>query len=360
MSSLIVEVCEIKNIEPHPNADRLEIATVKGWNVIIQKGQYQIGDMVVFIPPDSVLPQSLIEEYQLDYLKNNGRVGTVKLRGFISQGLVLPSPSNREGIDVAKVLGITKYEVPEPTFYKSGKVVSKKKTNPLFDKYTDIENIKNFDTVFAEGEMVVVTEKLHGTNARFGNLPITISSDQPLLYRISAWLKKLFGQKYEFVWGSHNVQKGTTNHDHFYGEDVWGKIAKKYDLANILPNGYIFYGEIVGTNIQDLNYGFTKENELFVFDIKNTETGEYLDWDLVEKWCYTLGLNTVPLFYCGVYDKSQLDLWTIGQSWLHPSQIREGCVIRPSEESNDRRIGRKILKSISPDYILRKGGTEFK
>jgi RNA ligase (TIGR02306 family) len=199
MSSLIVETCRIANIEPHPNADRLEIATVKGWNVIIQKGQYQIGDMVVFIPPDSILPQSLIEEYQLDYLKNNGRVGTVKLRGFISQGLVLPSPNNREGVDVAKVLGITKYEVPEPTFYKSRKVVSKKKTNPLFDKYTDIENIKNFDTVFAEGEMVVVTEKLHGTNARFGNLPITISSGQPLLYKISAWLKKLFGQKYEFV-----------------------------------------------------------------------------------------------------------------------------------------------------------------
>lgn len=360
MSSLIVETCRIGNIEPHPNADRLEIATVKGWNVIIQKGQYQIGDMVVFIPPDSVLPQSLIEEYQLDYLKNNGRVGTVKLRGFISQGLVLPAPSNREGIDVAKVLGITKYEVPEPTFYKSGKVISKKKTNPLFDKYTDIENIKNFDTVFTEGEMVVVTEKLHGTNARFGNLPITINSDQPILYRISAWLKKLFGQKYEFVWGSHNVQKGTTSYDHFYGEDVWGEIAKRYDLKNLLPEGYIFYGEIVGKNIQDLNYGFTKQTELFIFDIKNVETGKYLDWDLVEEWCYTLGLQTVPVIDMSYFYYSLLEKWTTGNSCLAVRQIREGCVIRPYEESNDKKIGRKILKSISPDYLLRKGGTEFK
>jgi len=55
-----------------------------------------------------------------------------------------------------------------------------------------------------------------------------------------------------------------------------------------------------------------------------------------------------------------LEYWTNGNTYLVDNQIREGCVIRPYEESNDKKIGRKILKSISPKYLLRKGGTEFK
>src|SRR5690349_1488726 len=145
-SSLIVEVCKIKDIEPHPNADRLDIATVKGWNVIIQKEQYNVGDLVVFIPPDCVLPEKLIEEYDLSYLKNGGRTGTVKLRGYISQGLVLPAPKGAvEGLDISEYLGIKKWAPPESLYSpkSGGQQVSKKKINPLFDKYTDIENIKN-------------------------------------------------------------------------------------------------------------------------------------------------------------------------------------------------------------------------
>ena len=90
MSSLIVEVCEISNIEPHPNADRLDIPTVKGWNCIVQKGSYRAGDWCVFFPPDSVLPDWIISDYELEFLKKGGRVGTLKLRGYISQGLILP------------------------------------------------------------------------------------------------------------------------------------------------------------------------------------------------------------------------------------------------------------------------------
>lgn len=370
MSSLIVEVCEIKNIEKHPNADRLEIVTVKGWNVITQLGQYKVGDLVVFIPPDCVLPNDLIVEFDLSYLKNGGRTGTVKLRGFISQGLVLPLPvrsglSNwKVGDNVAEFLGITKYEVPEPAYNpRSGNIVSKKKMNPLFDKYTDIENIKNYDTVFSEGELVVITEKLHGCNARFGNLEIQINDSAPILYKVLAWFKKnVLGKKYEFVYGSHNVQKsGAVKSNHYYGEDVWGAIAKRYDLANLLPNDYIFYGEIVGTNIQDLNYGFTKQNELFIFDIKNVVTGEYLDWDLVVEWCNTLNLLTVPQLDICEFDSEQLPYWTGGhKSVVDGKTLREGVVVRPVEESTDRKIGRKILKSINPDYLLRKSGTEFK
>lgn len=366
MSSLIVEVCEISDIQVHPNADRLEIARVKGWDVIIQKDQYAVGSLVVFIPPDCVLPDSLIEKYELTYLKKNGRTGTVKLRGIISQGLVLPAKDFYGvilGKNVAEDLGITKYEVPEPAYSNlGGKQVSRKKLNPLFDKYTDIENIKNYNTVFQEGELVVVTEKLHGCNARYGNIEIQVSDSQPFLYKLSSWFRKsILGQKYEFVWGSHNVQKGALgNKDHFYGEDVWGEIAQRYDLANLLPQDYIFYGEIVGKNIQDLNYGFTKQTELFIFDIKNTKTGEYLDWDLVQEWCQYLQLNIVPILGIGEYNEGILKEYTTGNTLVGGNHIREGVVVRPIEEKYDNRLGRKILKSISPDYLTRKDGTEFK
>ena len=78
MSSLIVEVCKVENVEKHPNADRLEIVTVKGWNCIVGLDNYRVNDLVVFIPPDSIVPQNLIEKYNLEYLKKNGKTGSIK------------------------------------------------------------------------------------------------------------------------------------------------------------------------------------------------------------------------------------------------------------------------------------------
>src|SRR6185295_14555387 len=120
MSKLIVEVCRISDIQPIVGADRIVLATIKGWNCIIQKDSFTIGDLCVFIPPDAVLPNELIEKEKLTYLKGN-RIKTIKLKGVISQGLVLPVniPSLKkfwgsgigtalaEGDDMAKELGIT-------------------------------------------------------------------------------------------------------------------------------------------------------------------------------------------------------------------------------------------------------------
>ena len=66
-----------------------------------------------------------------------------------------------------------------------------------------------------------------------------------------------------------------------------------------------------------------------------------------------------PLLYIGDYDNSLLDKFTNGKSTLCPKQIREGCVIKDYDENNHQRIGRKILKSVSPEYLMRKGATEF-
>ena len=360
MSSLIVEVCKVDSIIKHPNADRLSIVGVKGWNCIVGLDQYKVGDLVVFVPPDCIIPSNLIEKYNLEYLKHNGKTGTVKLRGYISQGLILDLPEGKYkvGDDVSNVLGITKWEPPQSKYSVRGaKQTSKKKLNPNFDKYTDIENIKNYSHIFKDGDWVVITEKIHGANSRFGNLKIEINKNLPFFELVSNLFQKyILGHTYQFVYGSHNVQiTDHSNRKSYYGEDVWGKIAERYNLAKVIPQDYIVYGEIYGEGIQDLTYGLSGV-DLVVFDIKYK--GNYLPWSDVLPLCKRWGLKTVPELYYGAYN-SDLLLLTDGKSLLYPKQMREGIVIKLSQEGNDPKIGRKILKSVSTEYLTRKNGTEF-
>ena len=389
MSKLIIEVCKIKAIEKHPNADRLSIAQVKGWNCIVGLNQYKVGDLVIFCPPDSVIPANIIDKYKLEYLKKDGRVKTVKLRKFISQGLVLDIPKDKnwkEGKDVAKDLGITKYEPPQSKYSLGNNKVTfgklwkkyiekeislrrlvaktiglvkdslkpKKNPNPLFNKYTDIENIKNYDTVFKVGDNVVITEKIHGTNFRAGYLPI--HPGQGLRNKIKYLVNKyLLNKNYEFVYGSHNVQKISFKGRGFYNEDVYGKIAKKYKLAEILPKDYVIYGEIYGVGIQELEYGM-KDIDIRFFDIKYQ--GKYINFHDFTEFCLNKILPVVPVLAIEEYDPEKLKSYTEGKSVIAPNQIREGCVVTSLEEENNHRVGRKILKSINPEYLIKKNRTE--
>lgn len=353
MSSLIVDVCKIIKVEKHPNADRLDIITVKGWNCIVGRDNYKVGDNVIFCPPDSVIPDNIIDEYKLEFLKKAGRVGTVKLRKYISQGLILNIPEGKkwkEGKEVSKELGITKYEPPVSKISLNNyKQPTKRKRNPLFDKYTDIENIKNYNTVFNEGDLVDISEKIHGTNFRAGNL---VRYKENLLGKILAFF---FG-KYEFVYGSHNVQKTVTNKKMgFYGEDVYGKIAKKYKLKEIIPNDYILYGEIYGKGIQELEYGMTDIDVVF-FDAKYK--GVYLDVSDFTEFCFYRQLPMVPIIAVTAYNQANLKHYTEGNSIIAPNQIREGCVVKSIKEEYNHRVGRKILKSINPEYLCNKNRTE--
>jgi len=357
MSSLIVEVCKINKVEKHPNADKLDIATIKGWNCIVGLNQYKVGDLVIYCPPDSIIPTDIIEKYKLEFLKKNGRVGTVKLRGVISEGLVLDIPkpmgsSWKEGLNVAIMLGITKWEPPQTNVQYNGGKTSKKKLNPYFDKYTDIENIKHFPTLFKEGEEVIITEKIHGANARYGILP---------KYENSWWGKikaRLFGS-HEFVYGSHNVQiTGHRGRKCYYETDIYAQAVKKLELDKKLPKDYVFYGEIYGKGIQDLTYGL-EDITIRFFDIKNIKTGKYVDYDEFLILCSIYKLNIVPELYLGKYSVDIVKQLTGGKSVLYENQMREGCVIKPIKERTEH-MGRVILKSINEEYLLRKNGTENK
>jgi RNA ligase (TIGR02306 family) len=371
MSSLNVKVTKVKTVTKHPNADRLDVITMKDndWNCIVGLNNFKVGDEVIFIPPDSIVPTNLIEQFKLEYLRKNGRIESQKLRGFLSQGLVLPNFINAKvGDDVAEQLGITKWMPPEPGTSMRPMATSKKKLNPLFDRYTDIENIKNYPNVFSEDDLVIVTEKIHGCNARYGILPLYNGNNNKLIKYVVDLFNKLTHRTHEFVYGSHNVQIQNKNRKGYYSSDVWGNIYKKYDLKNKLEklklecgfDSIILYGEIYGEGIQDLTYN-EKEHKLRLFDIK--VNGKYVDYDLFMIYCSELHLNleTVPEIYEGLFKKELLNDLTDGTSIIEPNQIREGCVIKSLKEENDLKIGRKILKSVSSDYLLRKGNkTEFK
>lgn len=366
MSSLIVEVCEIKDVIHHPNADRLDIATVKGWNCIVGRDSYKVGDWCVFFPPDSVLPDWIIKEYELEFLKKGGRVGTLKLRGYISQGLVLPvnivlkksRGGYQVGDNVASLLEVTKYEVHEKPVQMQGKSATRKVQNPNFTKYTDIENIKNFDTVFEEGDIVVITEKIHGSNIRFGWLPIEINWKNGNVLGIlrSLFKKYVLGAKYEFVYGSHNVQLQFDSDKGFYDENIYAKVLRKYK-TDALPKGYTFYGEVYGKGVQELEYGLDDVG-LVIFDIKGPD-GKYLNYLPVMSILNAVHLPSVPILHIGIFSSKDINQYTEGDSVLWPSQIREGCVVKAILETNHPRIGRKILKSINPEYLARKNRTEY-
>lgn len=362
MSSLIVEVCKIKNVRKHPNADKLSLADVKGWQVIIGLNQYKEDDLIIFCPPDAIIPSNIIDKYNLEYLKKNGRTSTVKLRGYISEGLVLDLPEGKwkTGDDVSKILGITKYEPPASKYsVKGSQQTSRKKINPAFHKYTKIENVKNYNNVFEVGDKVVISEKVHGSNFRAALLEINIGKNIPFLDKVSMFIRKnILNHKNEYVVGSHNVQiTHHSNRKSFYDKDIWNEMYNKYNLKDILVPGMIIYGEVFGKNIQDLTYGIDG-HQLIVFDIKFND--EYMNWDFVKNYCVVHGLPCVPELYRGKYYEEILDDFTSGQSILCPDQIREGCVIKMLREEKHPRIGRKILKSINPEYLTRKDRTEYK
>lgn len=165
MSSLIVEVATIQEIKVHENADNLELAIVKGWQCVVGKGQYSVGEKIVYFPPDTVLPQTLIDGYGVSQHVHNGRIRCAKLRGEPSFGLVVSVPKHEweVGRDVAEYFGATKYEPPMKNMQGD-----QESDDALFVRYTEIENLRNFPDIIKVGESVVITEKIHGMNARVG------------------------------------------------------------------------------------------------------------------------------------------------------------------------------------------------
>ena len=367
-----VPVTKILGFESIPNADKLEIAKVFDFNVVVRKGQYKINDSVIYAPIDSILPNDLESKIFGPDSKvklNNGRIRQIRLRGAVSQGMLIDISDTgltnlTEGDDVSQKLNIIKYEPPTPSFQANNPRVKKDRNksyeNPYFHQYGGLVNIKYYPEMFKEGDEVVYQEKIHGSNFRCGYLPQTPKTLwQKFLKVIGRWPDQ------QFCFGSNTVQRqhsSKRNTRTYYGEDIYAQMVTKYKLDTLIPNNTILYAEIYGPSIQkNYEYGL-KELEIVVFDIKvlaeDKQSNQWLNVDQVKEFCKQRGLPIVPELYRGVHSKELLQTHTKGPSKIGVQPIREGVVIRDPKETTCY-AGKKMFKLLSEDYLDLKDGSDF-
>lgn len=375
MSSLFkVPLTTIREIQAHPNAERLEIAVVYGFSVIVKKEQYQVGDEVIYIPIDSILPQRLEDKIFPPDSKiklDKHRVRQIRIRKTPSQGMLI-NPSDINEVfgftprdleeDYAETLGVTKYTPPENKgpAGKPGGRKAKEDENPLFHKYNGLDNIKWYPEKFKNDENVIIQEKIHGMNARAGLMPYVANT---------MWkkIKKFFNltPAYEFCYGSNNVQiQAKKNYTGYYGEDIHGKVFKAMNIDLMIKEGETVYGEIYGDGIQKgYNYGCAPgEHKFILFDVKKLNadgTQRWLNPDEVEMYAFDRGFQTVPVLYRGTFNLEIAKQLTVGDSVLAPSQkVREGVVVK-SLDNYDEFGNKRALKVISEIYLDDSSNTDF-
>lgn len=389
MSLLIVEVCRVDAIEPHPNADRMAIARVKGWRTCIVRdpetwrSPFAEGDKCVFFPPDSVLPIELSDRLGVTkYLSpltaspegvrpEGRRVRVANLRGFKSYGLIMPceDPEWEIGRNVAEHYGVFKWEPP----LRAADGESEP-PHPAFHRYFDVENIRNFPDLFQYGQEVVITEKIHGQNARLG-LIRDVNEEGRLVWR---WMA-----------GSHDVRR--KRFDAEGRETIFWRcfsdpirrllcdlahcgcdpdaIDDEPEVRNLeSARDVIVFGERYGSGVQDMRYGFANGQFGFrALDI--TIDGQYLDFDVKTAAMDRHGAEVVPLLYRGPYRFGIVEALAEGPTTLcGPEQAgpfagREGVVVLPVAETpvvTEKHVFSRLqLKCISFAYLSRKDGTEF-
>ena len=352
-------VGQITEIRPIEGADNIELAIVGGWNAITKKGEFNPGSLVAIATTDAVIPQELSDKMGVtSYLRKGQRVRTVKLRGVYSECLIIPiihikASSIREGRDLMEELGITKFEPPVKQIQlASGKKV-RYSENPNFKIYYKFPNLKNVAGLFNEENAVQITRKLHGTNARYG-----IVKRKKIGF--FSKLKKFFGNKwaeYEFVVGSHNVEKGSDSQG-FYDTNVWYEIDDKYEIKQKLWNfvketgtpegigeGFCIYGEIYGAGIQkNYEYGL-KDIKFSIFDI--TLNGDYVPTGWTEEYARELDLDHVEVLYDGLWTQEIQDSFVFNNFIDGTKVPHEGIVIK--HVSGDRSM---VAKVINPDYLI--------
>jgi RNA ligase (TIGR02306 family) len=354
-------VGRIGEIRPIEGADNIELAIVNDWHAITKKGQYTVGDQVIVATTDAVIPLTISDEMGVTgYLRKGQRVRTVKLRGVYSECLILPMDllvfvdKIQDGEDMMELLGIVKYEPPVKMVEMSvGGRKFKYHQNPNFHVYHKFPNLKNAPEMFKEEDIVTVTRKLHGTNARYG---IVRKKKLSILDHV----KKFFGAKwvgYEYVYGSHNVEKGSDSQG-FYSTDVWGTIAdsymiksklwnfvKTFNTPDLLGDGLIIYGEIYGHGIQK-NYNYGLETIMFAgFDVEMD--GKYLPYHDEKNIFESLDLPRVEVLYMGPWSKEEQDKHVFGNMIEGTKVPHEGVVVK--SVTGDRY---KVGKVINPDYLI--------
>lgn len=332
----MARIVKIDAINPIPDADAIEVATVGGWKVVVKKGEYSVGQLAIYCEIDSFIPSTIAS-----FLTKPGhqpkvyegvegeRLRTVKLRKTLSQGLLLPMSVMtdngvlvqilNEGEDVSEALGIVKYEPPVPA-QLAGLV---KGNFPSRIPKTDqerVQNLKREVESLPSGVLFEVTEKLEGSSMT--------------CYLIDG----VFGVC------SRNLDLKRDEANSFWkvaiDKDIEGKMRECGD------GDWAIQGELIGNGVQGNIYKMGGM-DFYVYDVYNINAGDYLRPVYRRALIERMGLNHVPVINTGASlgTVEEIILQADGKSVLNSKQDREGIVFKQID-------GGMTFKAISNIYLL--------
>lgn len=342
----------IDSVRPIPDADAIECAVVGGWTVVVKKGEFNPGDLAVYCEIDSWIPTEIApfltkpdqEPKEFEGVKGE-RLRTVRLRGQLSQGLLLPMSAffnfyNQDnnwyhgesvdyisiGQDVSDLLNITKYEAPIPA-QLAGEV---KGAFPGFIPRTDQERIQNLKSDLegwnAERARWEITEKLDGSS-----MTVYIRDDEVGVCSRNLELKRNFDNS---LWKAVAYQ-GLEEILIAY------QMAEKANIA--------LQGELIGEGIQGNPYKI-KGQKFYLFDVYLIDEGRYMAPTERHGFIAATGINHVPLTDFGFmlidFPIETLLEMAEGKSDLNAGTEREGLVFKHMD-------GKGSFKAISNRFLLR-------
>jgi RNA ligase (TIGR02306 family) len=330
MSTHKVLVYALPTIEPHPDPDttKLGLVHIGGYQVVINKEQWQPGQLAAYCPPDSVVPT---DREEFSFLHKPGsdawhRIRVVRLRGVLSQGLLVPAPASAlAGDDVMLELGIKAYQPPLPAM--AGGLAESAPPGLYVPSY-DLENWRDWPDIISDNEPVIITEKLHGANMR-----VVWYQDRWWVGSRNQWLKYNPNNMY---WRA--IQNATFS-------DRLGPLLRSRP-------GLIAYGEAYGW-VQKLRYG-AKPGEVHfaVFDFLDGTS--WLKPSEMTQLQTQYGFVRVPVLMCGPFDRDTvLRLANGNTNVVNAQNIREGIVIEPMVSRTMLEFGRVKFKLVSDEYLLK-------
>lgn len=340
MKRKLASIQSVLSIEPIPNADAIELARIQGWQCVVKKGEFRPGDAGVFFEIDSVLPDD--ERFAFLWRPKDGsittqpanfRLRTIRLRGMLSQGLLMPLAQFPEmsadlpaGSDVTESLRIMKWEPQIP--------LNDEVDGPFLPgaPKTDEMRVQSVPEVLAElaGKPYVITVKCDGTSATYG-------------------VNRQAGQ-FTVCGRNWSIKRGTNAYWH---------AAEKYGLEALLVRfpQWILQAELVGPGIQKNRLGL-KGIELRVFNVYDQQECRYLDHDQAAAILAPHGLPMVDVLERGdAFSHDQSSLLALAEGfYLGTQNEREGLVIRPQTETHSQVLGGRLsFKAISNRFLI-KGG----
>ena len=344
----LATIRKIAEVQPIPNADAIEAVRVDGWWVVAKKGEFPVDSLAVYCEIDSFIPTSIApfltkaghEPKEFEGVKGE-RLRTIKLRGQVSQGLLLPIsvvyalPSTTSvdicGDDVTEALCILKYEKPLPAALAG----MAKGNFPSFIPKTDQPRIQNCTRQFEEilKDSWSITEKLDG-------------SSMTVYVNFKEFDEEANAPKHGVCSRNLDLKRDESN-------SFW-EAAVKYDLIEKIAStgrSLAVQGELVGEGIQGNSYKLTGR-QFFCFDIWDIDQQKYLLPSEMFKLCKELDVQTVPeidSMYKLSTDISGLIQNADGKSLVGSKPKREGLVYKSNTKHNFS------FKVISNSWLLAGG-----